>query len=648
LIQKATCPVFEVAAERTGEYVFLIRATIRSQRRMHIPDGYLSPSTCAALYAASAPFWYVALRRVKALVNSSLVPLVSVFSAFSFIVMMFNLPLPGGTTGHAVGMGIAAIVLGPMAAILSISIALVIQAVFFGDGGITAIGANCFNMAIVGSLSSYAVYRLISWRASLWSLRRVIAGALAGYSAINLSALCAAIEFGIQPVFFHTSTGVPLYCPYPLSISIPAMMIGHLSFAGLAELFVTAGVVAYLQRADPALLKLSASDAPDRDRIDFVLGEASRLPSLRKLWLGLAALLIVTPLGIVASGSAWGEWNPTELSQQLHSTSAPSGMARLSTFWTAPVSRYAPAFIRSDSFGYLVSAMLGVALIILITLAIGSAFGRAPGKRTIGFVEATIRGLIEKTNESIFAEELAARDGLLQRLDPRVKLAGLLSLVIASIAVHRIDVLCGMLLLGVVLALLSKVPPRLLVFRIWLPVLSFSGLIALPAIFLVPGDAVARLPFPVTSQGLLSAGTLVLRVDTATTFAILLVLCTAWARVLKALRFFRVPVVLVVILGMTYRYLFLLLKSAQEMFEARQSRLVGPLPSVERRRIASGTVGVLLARSFHLSSEVHLAMQSRGFQGETHLLEEPAIRSRDWFYLLGFVALAASMMAAGR
>jgi cobalt/nickel transport system permease protein len=615
---------------------------------VHIPDGYLSPSTCAALYVASTPFWYVAMRRVKALVNTTLVPLISIFSAFSFIVMMFNLPLPGGTTGHAVGMGIAAIVLGPWAAMLAVSIALVIQAIFFGDGGITAIGANCLNMAILGSLSAYAVYRLVSWRASLWSLRRVIAGALAGYTAINLSALCAAFEFGIQPVLFHTSTGVPLYCPYPLSISIPAMMIGHLTFAGLAELLITGGVVAYLQRADPLLLKLTASDAPDRDRMDVVLGDDSRLPSCRKLWLGLAALLILTPLGIVASGSAWGEWSAAELSQRLHNASAPAGLSGLSTFWTAPLARYAPAFIRSDSFGYLVSAMLGVGIIILITVALSSVFGRAPRKRTIGFVEATIRGLIERANESIFAEKLAAGDGLLQKLDPRVKLAGLLLLVLAAIGIQRIKVLAAMFLLGLILALLSKVSVRLLLLRIWLPVLSFSGLIALPAIFLVPGDVVARLPFPVTAQGLLSAGTLLLRVDTATTFAVLLVLCTEWTRILKALRFFRVPIVVVVILGMTYRYLFLLLKSAQEMFESRQSRLVGPLPSAERRRIASGTVGVLLARSLQLSTEVHLAMQSRGFQGEVRLLEEPAMQSRDWLHLLGFAALAAAAMVAGR
>ena len=126
---------------------------------MHIPDGYLSPSTCVSLFGAAAPFWLVALKRVKRMLNTRMIPLLSVFAAFTFVIMMFNLPLPGGTTGHAVGMGVASIVLGPWASIVAISVALVIQAVFFGDGGITAIGANCFNMAIVGSLVAYAAYR---------------------------------------------------------------------------------------------------------------------------------------------------------------------------------------------------------------------------------------------------------------------------------------------------------------------------------------------------------------------------------------------------------------------------------------------------------------------------------------------------------
>src|SRR5438552_1157797 len=155
---------------------------------MHIPDGYLSPATCAALYAGSAPFWYTSLHRLKRVLNTQMVPLLSVFAAFSFIVMMFNLPLPGGTTGHAVGVGIAAIVLGLWGSILAISIALMIQAVFFGDGGITALGANCFNMAIVGSLVAYAVYRAISGKAALDAPRRVVAAALAGYASINVAA----------------------------------------------------------------------------------------------------------------------------------------------------------------------------------------------------------------------------------------------------------------------------------------------------------------------------------------------------------------------------------------------------------------------------------------------------------------------------
>src|ERR1035438_10529284 len=217
---------------------------------MHIPDGYLSPATCAALYGGAAPFWWVGLNRVKKALHTRLVPLLSLFAAFCFVIMMFNLPLPGGTTGHAVGIGLATVVLGPWAAMLAVSIALVIQSLFFGDGGITAIGANCFNMAIVGSLVAYAVYRAVAGRAALTSTRRVVAAGLAGYCAINLSALCAAIEFGIQPLLYRNAAGAPLYCPYPLAIAIPAMMIGHLTIAGLAELAVSAGGGAVLQRAE--------------------------------------------------------------------------------------------------------------------------------------------------------------------------------------------------------------------------------------------------------------------------------------------------------------------------------------------------------------------------------------------------------------
>jgi cobalt/nickel transport system permease protein len=350
---------------------------------MHIPDGYLSPATCAALYGASAPFWYVSLHRLKRLLTTKLIPLLSVFAAFSFVVMMFNLPLPGGTTGHAVGVSIASIVLGPWASILAISIALFIQAVFFGDGGITTFGANSLNMAIAGSLVAYLSYRAISGKSAVVSRRRVFAAGAAGYLSINVAALLAAIEFGIQPMLFRDASGAPLYAPYPLKIAIPAMMAGHLTVAGLAESVLSAGLVAWLQRSHPSLLIATAPGAA------ATTGEAGGLgwQAVRPLLVGLAALMLVTPLGILAVGSAWGEWSPHDLSvsaarQQIAAVSAnqalpagvPRGLERLSSIWTAPFPSYAPPFLHSSSFGYLLSAAFGSGSILLAALVVDWVF----------------------------------------------------------------------------------------------------------------------------------------------------------------------------------------------------------------------------------------------------------------------------------
>src|SRR6476620_1622561 len=131
---------------------------------MHIPDGYLSPQTCAAFYGASVPAWAVAGRRVRKVVKSRYVPLVAVGAAYSFLVMMFNVPIPDGTTAHAVGGVLIAVLLGPWAAVVAVSIALLIQALSFGDGGVLAYGANVFNMAFVMPFVGYGVYRAVVHR----------------------------------------------------------------------------------------------------------------------------------------------------------------------------------------------------------------------------------------------------------------------------------------------------------------------------------------------------------------------------------------------------------------------------------------------------------------------------------------------------
>ncbi|WP_413737298.1 cobalt transporter CbiM [Sodalis sp. RH21] len=359
---------------------------------MHIPDGYLSPSTCAVAFLIAAPFWWLAQKRVQRALHTRLVPLLAVVSAFSFVIMMFNLPLPGGTTGHAVGMGVAAIVLGPWAAILAISVALFIQAVFFGDGGITAIGANCLNMAIVGPMVAYGLYRLIAAGSELTSKRRIVAASIAGYCAINISALLAAAEFGIQPLLFTDAAGTPLYAPYPLSVAVPAMLLGHLTFAGLAEAVVTGGIVAYLQKANPELLQFTASPAGQ---------SAPMRPQgwrpVRRLWLGMAIVMMLSPLGLLAAGTAWGEWGASDFQDAAARADitrasgniappegAPAGMQRLEALWSAPVPDYAPSFMHNASIGYVLSAVMGSGLILLIFYLLARFMAPASYRPTSG------------------------------------------------------------------------------------------------------------------------------------------------------------------------------------------------------------------------------------------------------------------------
>ena len=135
---------------------------------MHIPDGYLSPETCAVGAAVMVPSWSAAGRRVRKTVKSRYVPLLAIGAAYAFLVMMLNVPIPDGTTAHAVGAVLIAVILGPWAAVIGVSTALAIQALFFGDGGVLAYGVNCFNMALVMPMAGYfLVYRPLTRHVSL-------------------------------------------------------------------------------------------------------------------------------------------------------------------------------------------------------------------------------------------------------------------------------------------------------------------------------------------------------------------------------------------------------------------------------------------------------------------------------------------------
>ncbi|MFY9728196.1 MAG: cobalt ECF transporter T component CbiQ [Bryobacteraceae bacterium] len=274
-----------------------------------------------------------------------------------------------------------------------------------------------------------------------------------------------------------------------------------------------------------------------------------------------------------------------------------------------------------------------------------------PWRERRGFLGRTIESLYQAMERALDAEHSAASGGLLQRLDARVKVSGLFALILAAALARRLWVIAAVFALAVLLAALSRISIRLLASRVWIPALVFTGAIAAPALFLTPGDALYRVPglnWMVTAQGLTTADYLLLRVETAATLALLLVVTTPWMHVLKALRVFRVPVVLVAILGMTSRYILLLLETAHEMFQSRKSRSVGALHGAERRQMAVASAGVLLSRTFQLSGDVYLAMQARGFRGEIYLPDDFTLKRLDWLALAGFAALAAAAVWAGR
>jgi len=280
--------------------------------------------------------------------------------------------------------------------------------------------------------------------------------------------------------------------------------------------------------------------------------------------------------------------------------------------------------------------------------------GRASRRRVRpSFVEKTIAGIAGNIEQAVFTEEHARRDGLLQRRDPRVKILAFLAMILAvSLALNPIAV--GALYACVLAAAAaSRLPPGFYIKRVWLGIPLFAGIVIVPSIFLTQGHPIVRVPLvlmtlSITREGLAGAGQFVLRVGTSVSLAVLLVLTTKWADLLKALRILRVPAVFVLILSMTYRYTFLFLHTATSMFLARKSRSVAITSGAEQRRWIVAGMGTLLSKSFRMSNEVYLAMLSRGFHGEMYAYDDYHMRATDWLLLAMAITTAVAVTFVDR
>jgi cobalt/nickel transport system permease protein len=318
---------------------------------VHIPDGYLGPETIAAGWAVTVPVWYRANRRTKQLLSQpKMIPVLAFGAAFSFLVMMLNVPVAGGTTAHAVGAVLIAVIAGPDIACLAVSAALVIQAFFFGDGGILTLGINCLNMAIVMPYAGYAVYRLVAGGSDLQSSRRLWAAGIGAWCGLVTAAFLNAVELGIQPLL-HTVNGVAQYAPYGLKTTIPAMVGSHALIVGPIEAAFTVGVFVVLRRQSPELFEAGAGTRPVRRRWIVAL---------------LAVFIAAVPLGLLASGGAFAESDSGEIAQRIGYV--PEGLARLGGHWSGLL----PDYSWNGAGGvwtvvsYIVSALVGVAVLTVI------------------------------------------------------------------------------------------------------------------------------------------------------------------------------------------------------------------------------------------------------------------------------------------
>jgi cobalt/nickel transport system permease protein len=277
----------------------------------------------------------------------------------------------------------------------------------------------------------------------------------------------------------------------------------------------------------------------------------------------------------------------------------------------------------------------------------------AAGEGHIGWLEHSIAGIAVSIERAVFTEELARRSGWLQRIDPRAKVGMFVVAVIAASASTSLAVLLLLYLATLAVARASRLPFDFFVKRVWLGIPLFAGIVIVPSIFLVPGPRLIEFGLgPVhlglSAPGVWSALIFVVRVGVSVSLAVLLVLTTPWADLLKSLHALRVPQVFVLVLSMTYRYIFLFLHTLNGMFEARKSRVVARLGGGEDRRWITRSMGALMSRSFKMSNDVYLAMLARGFTGEIRTYATYRMHPADWLALAATLVVAAATVPVGR
>lgn len=199
---------------------------------MHIPDGFIAPKMYLPAYAAAAGLWSYGLKKVRSEIDEETLPRIAVMTAFSFVLMMVMLPLPGGTSAHAAGAALLAILFGVWMCFLCVSMVLLLQAFLFGSGGVTSLPVNALALGLAGGAVAVLAFKLLA------GINRKVALFVAGWLSINTAAFLLALALGLQPEIARREDGTPLFFPFGLSVTVPALMLPH-AIVGVGEGILT-------------------------------------------------------------------------------------------------------------------------------------------------------------------------------------------------------------------------------------------------------------------------------------------------------------------------------------------------------------------------------------------------------------------------
>jgi cobalt/nickel transport system permease protein len=307
---------------------------------MHIPDGYISPKVFTPFYLLFIPLFLKGIKKLRQQFDEEMLPLLSSLTALSFIMMMFNIPIPGGTSGHALGAALIAILFGPWAGFLSVSLVLLLQALLFGDGGITTYAINAISMGYVASFSGYYTYKLLKNKVS-----EKVNYFLSGWVSIVLASVVVALVLGIEPYLAKGADGIPDYFPYGLKITLPAIVGSHMLFFGIVEgLFTLFGVSYFKHYVVP-------------DQGVNTVGIKKETADVFLFFFVILLIMLLVPLGLITGNPAWGEWDTSFFIEKLGFI--PQGIKHFSTFYSAPLSGYSLPGMNAVT-SYYLSAILTV------------------------------------------------------------------------------------------------------------------------------------------------------------------------------------------------------------------------------------------------------------------------------------------------